>query len=104
MLSAGMTGAGLGALAGTSLRSAPSYLWGRYLNDARARTARRVLLMLCMASIIVAGLFDIGLIALARTSGLVLDPAALALLLVPISSCGLTGTGYLTAHRALHPD
>jgi hypothetical protein len=103
MLSAGVTGAGLAAMSGTVLLSAPSYLHGEHLNEARARTARRVELLLWIASIVVAGLFYVALIALARGSGLALGPAAVALFVLPAAPCALTGVGHFTAHRLVRP-
>lgn len=104
LLSAGVTGAGLGVLSGTALYGAPSYLHGERLNALRARTARRVLLLLWIASIIVTGLFCVALLFLARTSDVELGAATVALLLPPIASCALTGAGYATAHRLLRHE
>lgn len=103
VLSTGVTGAGLGALSGVSLRSARSYLWDRYLNTARARTARRVLLLLWIASFAIAALGYAGLITLALGADSAIGPAAMALFLVPAASCALTGTSFLTARHVLRP-
>jgi hypothetical protein len=103
VLSTGVTGAGLGALSGVSLRSARSYLWGHYLNQARVRTARRVLLLLWIASFAVAALCYLGLITLALDADSTLGPAVLALFLPPAAFCALTATGFLTARQVLRP-
>lgn len=103
MLSAGVTGAALGVLAGTALSSAPSHLHGERLDVVRARTVRRLLLLQCIMSMLVAGLFYAGLVALARTSDIAVGPVTVALLLPPIASCVLTGIAYVTAYRVVRP-
>ena len=96
-ISIGITGAGLAVLSGLILRNAPAHVRDLYLDEPRARTVRRVLLLLCLAS----GLCYLGLVVAA----VALEPGAvtIALLVLEAFPFMLTVAAFVTGNRVLRP-
>jgi|GEM_PF-4378715 len=94
-ISSGITGAGLALLSGLILRNATTHLRGPYVNEPRARTVRRVLAFLCVAT----ALCYTGLLVAAFAIGV--TATAFPLLLLNTFPTALAATAAITSTQVL---